>query len=115
MSKFGNLKQIREQINSEAKADIPATRNVEIPKRRITETPKRRITETPTKRSSDPPVTPEPKRIGRPPAKRSDPDYTQVSGYIRRSTFLATKRKLLDDGDREFSELMEQLLIKWLK
>jgi hypothetical protein len=52
--------------------------------------------------------------LGRPPAKRSDPDYTQVSGYIRRSTFIATKRKLLDDGDREFSELLEELLVRWL-
>jgi hypothetical protein len=101
VSKFGNLKQIRDQINNEnAQPDISSTRNAETPNRRNTEMP----------------ATPEPapKRLGRPPAKRSDPDYTQVSGYVRRSTLIATKRKLLDKGDREFSELLEELLERWL-
>jgi hypothetical protein len=59
-------------------------------------------------------VIPHAKRIGRPPAKRSDPDFTQVSGYVRRATLTATKRKLLDQGDREFSELLEELLSTWV-
>lgn len=95
MSKFGSLKQVRDQLNSEA------TRNAEIPDTQPTSYSD--IQEAPVK------------RLGRPPAKRSDPAYTQVSGYVRRTTLTATKRKLLDQDDREFSELLEELLVRWLK
>jgi hypothetical protein len=94
VSKFGNLKQIRDQLNTESSA----TRNAEMPS-----TQHASVTDTP------------PKRLGRPPAKRSDPAYTQVSGYVRRATLTAVKRKLLDEGDREFSELLEQLLAGWVE
>lgn len=65
-----------------------------------------------------PAVLPKPemeaRRTGRPAGKKSNPDYTQVTVYIRKGTHLAAKKVLLDDG-REFSELVEELLIEWLK
>jgi hypothetical protein len=52
---------------------------------------------------------------GRPPAKRSDPDYLQVTAYIRKQTHLKAKIRLLHEGrGQEFSELIEELLGKWL-
>ena len=53
-----------------------------------------------------------PKR-GRQKGKRSNPDYTQVGAYIPRSLDKAVKRKLLDE-DIDFSDLVAELLIKWL-
>ena len=57
----------------------------------------------------------EPRKLGRPRAKRSDPDYTQVTAYIRKDTYLAVKRKLLDLGAVEFSDTLQELLEDWLK
>ncbi|MFN6572006.1 hypothetical protein [Dendronalium sp. ChiSLP03b] len=59
-----------------------------------------------------------PKR-GRPKAKRSDPDYEQVTAYIRRDTHTTVKIELLKDAQtgekQEFSELVQDLLEQWLK
>jgi hypothetical protein len=53
---------------------------------------------------------------GRPPGKRSDPDFEQVTAYIRRHTHQGVKIALLQEGKgQEFSELVEGLLAKWLK
>lgn len=57
---------------------------------------------------------PEGRKPGRPRAKRSDPEYTQVTAYIRRDTYLAVKRKLLDMDDAEFSDTLEVLLTRWV-
>ena len=45
--------------------------------------------------------------------KSADPEYVKLTSYIRRQTHLAVKKKLLDQG-REISELVEELLDKWL-
>lgn len=56
---------------------------------------------------------------GRPKGKRSDPNYEQVTAYIRKETHTATKIALLEDSQngqkREFSELIQDLLEQWLK
>lgn len=53
---------------------------------------------------------------GRPTGKRSDPDFEQVTSYIRRQTYANVKIELIREGQRrEFSELVEELLSKWLK
>lgn len=58
---------------------------------------------------------PEPKR-GRPKGKRSDPDYEQVTAYIRKDTHASIKIALLQEGQkREFSELVQELLEQWVK
>ena len=59
-----------------------------------------------------------PKRRGgrRPRGKRSDPDFEQVTAYIRKHTHQAVKITLLRESTgQEFSELVEDLLTKWLK
>ena len=56
-----------------------------------------------------------PPRRGRPPGKRSHPDFEQITAYIRKDTHHAVKIGLLKNGRKEFSELVEELLGQWLK
>jgi hypothetical protein len=56
-----------------------------------------------------------PPRRGRPPGKRSHPDFEQITAYIRKDTHHAVKIELLNNGRKEFSELVEELLGQWLK
>jgi hypothetical protein len=59
---------------------------------------------------------PEPaKKMDRPSGKRSDPNYTQVTAYIRSQTHRDVKVALLINGEgQEFSELIDTLLLEWL-
>lgn len=63
-----------------------------------------------------PPVSPEespaPKSVKK-TGRRSDPDYLQANSYIPRSLHRKVKIQLLQD-DREFSELIEELLTTWI-
>lgn len=57
-----------------------------------------------------------PNRQGRPPGKRSNPDFEQVTAYIRGDTHRNVKLALLQEGKgTEFSEIIEELLSAWLK
>lgn len=47
------------------------------------------------------------------PGKRSDPDYTQITAYIRKDTHESVMRKIYKR--QEFSELIEELLTDWMK
>lgn len=48
--------------------------------------------------------------------KRKDPDYDQVTAYVRKETHRRAKIALLEQPDKqEFSELVEQLLTQWLE
>jgi hypothetical protein len=61
------------------------------------------------------PSSPPPKKIGRPSGKRSDPNYTQVTAYIKSQTYRDVKvALLLGEEKQEFSELIEHLLVEWL-
>ena len=51
---------------------------------------------------------------GRPPGKRSNPQYRQITAYIRTDTHEQAKKALLDQK-KELSELLEELLSQWLK
>lgn len=54
--------------------------------------------------------------VGRPRGKRSDENHVQVTAYIQRDTHLDVKAALLrDQKGRDFSDLVEELLAKWLK
>jgi hypothetical protein len=56
------------------------------------------------------------RRRGRPTGKRSDPNFVQTTAYIRGDTYKAVKIALIEeDQNREYSELVEDLLSKWLK
>jgi hypothetical protein len=57
----------------------------------------------------------EPKRLGRPPGKRSDPAYQPVTAWIRKATYQSVRERLLREDRREFSVLVEELLQGWLK
>jgi len=58
----------------------------------------------------------QPQKRGRPKGKRSHPDYEQVTAYIRKDTHRAAKIALLAEGEeREFSELIQELLEQWLE
>jgi hypothetical protein len=57
----------------------------------------------------------EPKRLGRPPGKRSDPEYQPVTAWIRKKTYQSVRERLLREGRGEFSVLVETLLRDWLK
>jgi hypothetical protein len=48
-------------------------------------------------------------RIG----KRSDPAYRQISTYVRSDLYRSVKRELLMD-ERDFSDLMDELLAEWV-
>ena len=64
------------------------------------------------------PVVMPTKRPGRgmPRGKRSDPNFEQITAYIRKQTHQGVKIALLQEGrGQEFSELVEDLLAKWLK
>lgn len=53
---------------------------------------------------------------GRPKTgKRSDPDYQQVTAWIRRDTYRRVTDRLWKEDRREFSVLIETLLEAWLK
>jgi hypothetical protein len=55
-------------------------------------------------------------KMGRPKGKRSNPAYTQVTSYIRQDTYTKIRVLLLQKGDgQEFSELVEELLSKFLE
>ena len=63
-----------------------------------------------------PASSPATKMMGRPKGKRSNPDYTQVTAYIRQETYKDIRVLLLQKGDgQEFSELVEELLSEHLK
>ncbi len=47
-------------------------------------------------------------------AKRDDPDYKQALAYVRRDTHKQVMSALATQ-EREFSDLVEELLTKWLK
>ena len=60
-------------------------------------------------------VSTKPQGKVRPPGKRRDPDFEQVTAYIRKNTHHGVKIALLQEGKgQEFSELVEGLLAKWL-
>ncbi len=48
--------------------------------------------------------------------KRNNPAYVQRTAYIQKTTDYAVKMKLLQQGgEKEFSELVEELLATWLQ
>ena len=67
--------------------------------------------------SAEEPVPSIPRQRGRPKdGKRSHPDYEQVTAYIRKNTHHEVKLTLLQEGKgRQFSDLVEDLLARWLK
>ena len=57
---------------------------------------------------------PEVKRKGRPQGKSADPNYKQVTVYLRKDVYTAAKKLLIDDGE-QVSELVDRLMSNWVK
>jgi hypothetical protein len=55
---------------------------------------------------TDPPTA----RVG----KRSNPAYRQISTYVRSDLYRTVKRELLME-ERDFSDLMDELLAEWVR
>ena len=45
--------------------------------------------------------------------KRSNPAYRQISTYVRSDLYRSVKRELLME-ERDFSDLMDELLAEWI-
>lgn len=76
-----------------------------------------RPTKQPVTRQPAPPLAAAPARgKGRPPGKRSDPDYQPTTVLLRQQTKKLANR-LLEDGStgQDLSELIEQLLTEWIQ
>lgn len=54
------------------------------------------------------------RRVGRPPGKKNNPKYKQVTVYLREEAHRSAKKVLLDE-ERDFSELVDELLEQWLQ
>ena len=46
--------------------------------------------------------------------KRTDPTYKQVGAYIKKDTYLQIQKLLLDKPDKDFSDLVQELLSDYL-
>ena len=66
---------------------------------------------------AEPAAPPVQRRRGRPAGgKRNDPDYEQVTAYVRRDIHRRVKIALLQEDQKlEFSELVDDLLAQWLR
>ena len=78
---------------------------------------KQRHGETASATPAAPPMGTEPVRgRGRPPGKRSDPDYQPTTVLLRKRT-KKTAARLLEDTNatQDLSDLIEQLLTEWIQ
>jgi hypothetical protein len=73
-------------------------------------------------KKSSPIMVEQPRRVGRPSGRRSNPDYTQICAYIPLDLLLSIqdvlaeeRRALRQRTARPVSDLVEELLAKWLK
>lgn len=66
-----------------------------------------------TKKTPPEPVSMPKKGKLKPPGKRSDPNYTQITAYILKDTHEDVMRRIYKR--QEFSELVGELLTDWLK
>ena len=59
---------------------------------------------------------PAPKQGRRKSGKRSDPDYTPVTIYLKKDTYTQVQMRMLEQGRRrEVSDLVQDLLAQWLE
>ena len=112
-SKFGALAEFRREKVDDASVDdtaAAAIADAALPAPEQAPAPEPPPTPVPAV------VEPEVKRRGRPPGKRSDPDWKLFSHFLkrrtqRRATLLITH---LDDG-RDLSDVLEDLLGRWVE
>ena len=54
-----------------------------------------------------------PAKTGRPPGKKSNPSYSQVTVYLQKKVHRNARKLLFDDG-RNFSDLVDELVARWV-
>ncbi len=99
--RFSGLAQVRRARQSKGnEAVVPEAQHVEAP------------ADNPRHEAG---MSAERRRRGEKLAKRNDPSYRQVSGYVRKDVYQAAKVKLAQQGnEQEVSELLEELLLRWV-
>lgn len=45
--------------------------------------------------------------------KRSNPSYKQISTYVKKDLYKTVRRELMND-ERDFGDLLEELLSRWM-
>lgn len=48
------------------------------------------------------------------PSKSTDPEFMKFTTYVRKTTHRTVKTRLVSEG-RELSDLVEELMVKWLE
>jgi hypothetical protein len=115
-NKFAFLVDKESNVQSDVETEVsPKQKSKEVTPVRAKKKP-RSVSKEPTPLSPEPePLAAESKKMGRPRGKRSDPEYEQITAYIRKETHLDIKANLLRDSTkRDFSELIQDLLDKYL-
>src|SRR5262245_51643249 len=56
----------------------------------------------------------ETRKPGRPPGKRTNPDYQSVTTFLRKETYLSVQKALIG-GEEDFGDVVDELLKAWLK
>ena len=75
-----------------------------------------KLKQPPTERPAATMETPNVRGRGRPPGKRSDPDYQPTTVILRKHTKKTATRLLEDSNTRQdLSDLIEQLLTEWIQ
>lgn len=107
-----------QQAPNEPVAEPPTTEPVSSPAVNSTAQPKSASKSQPSKAAPKP----QKRGPGRPPGRRSNPDYTQISAYIPLELLLEVQDELAEERrekkqrtPRPVSDLMEELLASWLK
>jgi len=73
------------------------------------------LAESPSGDVAPPPAPPAPAGPKAKGGKKGHPDYQQATAYVRKETYVKVKAALLTrHGQKEFSELVAELLDKWL-
>ena len=125
-NRFAALRQLRDQRQDEDTQELPEQAQEQtVP----TQENKKVDTQSPAtgkgdrkKKAKSTPSQPAKRRPGRPPGRRSDPNYTQISAYIPLELLLEVQDKLAEERRekvqrtaRPVSDLVEELLGDWLK
>lgn len=111
-NRFAGLRKLREERND----DAPEQQEAEV--QEVALEPSVVLESKPVPAQA----TPQKRRRGRPPGRRSDPDYTQISAYIPlqllqdvQDELSAERRELGTRTPRPVSQLVEDLLGEWLQ
>ena len=116
-NQFAVLRELREQRQGEAKKKNKRT----VKKSKVKKVNKQIETETTTPPALAQEAQPK-KGPGRPPGRRSNPAYTQISAYVPLDLILSVQETLAQEQRqqkqrtaRPVSDLVEELLQNWLK